>query len=145
MSVPVETRRVKLTRRVLATIYVAGSIWIGLAGLAAAAFRCDESCFNAPGSGDWQYDETAWQWTAAGVLGVATLVLGVAVAVASSPLPRVAQGLLALQLAAVLALFVIMENGRWRTGGAIAGLVLVGLCGLIITRKSLLTRVAGAD
>jgi hypothetical protein len=130
---------------VLSLIYLAGSAWVGLAGAALAAFRCDESCFNEPGSGDWRYDSTAWQWSAAGYLGGVVFVLAVVTVIAAAHrFARFALVTLGVQVAAVAALLLLIDP-RWRDGGAFAGVAIVGLCGLAIARRRLLERIAGVD
>jgi hypothetical protein len=95
----------------------AGRVLLGLAVTAAAglhtllwlfiaAFQCDESCDG----GSWHGTPGAWQWSALGLLGIASLVLAVAFAVAFAARrsTRLWGTLLAAAVAAAIAPWLLM-------------------------------------
>jgi hypothetical protein len=125
---------------VLRLVYLAGCAWFGLVGLAAAAFRCDESCFN--NGGDWRHDNGAWQWSAAGWLGGALVALAVLVVALAGRRASLAQAALAVQVVAGAALVVLLE-GRWGSNGAVFALALALFCGFALTRRDLVARLGG--
>jgi hypothetical protein len=127
----------------LNVIYLGGSAWLGFAGVAAAVFRCDESCFNTGGNGDWRHDSDAWQWDAAGWLGGASLVLAALVAASAGPRPLFARALLAAQVAAAAFLLGIMDVARWRSIGTFIAVAGVLVTGLALTRFDLIHRLGG--
>ena len=72
-------------RILVGLIATVGAAYHALLWLFVAGFQCDESCDG----GSWQGTPGAWQWTAMGLLGFAsfvlTLALAIAFAVRSSP------------------------------------------------------------
>jgi hypothetical protein len=83
---PTANKTVATATRVLAGIAASGvGFALMIVGLYASGMRCDESCTYLTGEGNptgvrWQQAADSWQWTAVGVLGLATFVLTLAFA-----------------------------------------------------------------
>jgi hypothetical protein len=79
-------------------------VWVLVAGL-----QCDESCDR----GSWQGTPGAWQWSAMGWLGFASLLLAAAFAIALATRRgrRLTLGLLASAIATAIAPWIINAAG----------------------------------